>query len=84
MAIIAVVVLHVVLPARYRIQPAWVLPVVLLTLLAVMIVGDPGRIDRQKTWLRVLMGIVIAFLTVANLLAAGCGGHLDQQQAVRE
>ena len=70
LAIVAVVVLHVVLPARYRVQPAWVLPVVLLTLLAVMIVGDPGRIDRQKTWLRFLMGITIALLTLANLLAA--------------
>ncbi len=70
LAIVVVVGLHVVLPARYRVQPAWVLPVVLLTLLAVMIVGDPGRIDRQKTWLRVLMGVIIALLTVANLLAA--------------
>jgi len=70
LAIVAVAGLHVILPARYRVQPAWVLPVVLLTLLAVMIVGDPGRIDRQKTWLRVLMGIIIALLTVANLLAA--------------
>ena len=70
MAIVGVVGLHVILPARYRVQPAWVLPVVLLALLAVMIAGDPGRIDRQKTWLRVLMGIIIAFLTVANLVAA--------------
>ena len=70
LAIVAVVVLHVVLPARYRVQPVWVVPVVLLALLAVMMVGDPGRIDRQKTWLRVLMGIIIAFLTVANLVAA--------------
>ena len=70
-AIIAVVGLHVVLPARYRVQPVWVIPVVLLALLAVLIAGDPGRIDRQKTWLRVLMGIVIAVITLANLLAAG-------------
>jgi hypothetical protein len=47
-----------------------VVPVVLLVLLAVLIVGDPGRIDRQKTWLRVVTGIVIAFITVASLLAA--------------
>ena len=70
LAIVAVVGLHVVLPARYRVQPVWLLPVVLLALLAVMIAGDPGRIDRQKTWLRVLMGTIIALLTVANLLAA--------------
>src|SRR3984957_18821940 len=69
-AIIVAAALHVALPARYRIQPAWVVPVVLLALLAVLIVGDPGRIDRQKTWLRVVTGVVIAFLTVANLLAA--------------
>ena len=40
--------LHVALPARYRVQPTWVVPAVLLGLVAVLIVGDPGRIDRQK------------------------------------
>ncbi len=39
--------------------------------MAVLIVGDPGRIDRQKTWLRVVTGVVIALLTLANLVAAG-------------
>ena len=29
-----------------------------------------GRIDRQKTWLRIITGVVIAFITVANLFAA--------------
>ena len=59
------------LPARYRVQPTWVVPAVLLGLVAVLIVGDPGRIDRQKTWLRVVTGVVIALLTLANLVAAG-------------
>ena len=70
LAIIAVVGLHVALPAKYRVNPPWVLPVVLLGLLAALIIGDPGRIDRQKTWLRVTTGIVIALLTLANLFAA--------------
>jgi hypothetical protein len=70
LAIIAVVGLHVVLPAKYRVNPPWVLPVVLLALLAALIIGDPGRIDRQKTWLRATTGIVIALLTLANLAAA--------------
>ena len=69
-AIIVAAGLHVALPARYRLQPTWVVPVVLLALLAVLIAGDPGRIDRQKTWLRVVTGLVIAFITLANLLAA--------------
>ena len=71
LAIIAVVGLHVALPAKYRVNPPWVLPVVLLGLLAALIIGDPGRIDRQKTWLRVTTGAVIAVLTLANLAAAG-------------
>ena len=63
--------MHVALPARYRVQPGWVVPVALILPLAALIAGDPGRIDRQKRWLRVLTGILIAFITVANLLAAG-------------
>jgi hypothetical protein len=71
LAIVVVAGLHLILPARYRVQPAWVIPVVLLVLLAVLIIGDPGRIDRQKTWLRVVTGLVIGVIAVANLLAAG-------------
>ena len=71
LAIIVAAGLHVALPARYRLQPTWVVPAVLLGLLAVLIAGDPGRIDKQKPWLRTLTGAVIALLTLANLVAAG-------------
>ena len=70
LANIVVAGLHVILPARYRVQPAWVVPTVLLVALAVLIAGDPGRIDRQKTWLRVITGLVIGVIAAANLLAA--------------
>jgi len=70
LAILAAAVLHVALPAKYRVNPPWVAPTVLLGLLAILVIGDPGRIDRQKTWLRVVTGVMIACLTVANLLAA--------------
>jgi len=70
LAIIVAAGLHVALPARYRVQPVWLVPAVLLVLLAVLIAGDPGRIDRQRTWLRVVTGLVIAFITLANLVAA--------------
>jgi hypothetical protein len=70
LAILVTAVLHVALPTQYRVNPSWVVPVVLVTLLAVLIIGDPGRIDRQKPWLRAVIGIVIAFITVANLFSA--------------
>jgi len=70
LAVIVVAGLHVALPVKYRVDPAWVVPAVLLALLAALVIGDPGRIDRQKTWLRIVTGVVIAFITVANLVAA--------------
>jgi hypothetical protein len=70
LAIVITAFLHVALPAKYRVNPPWVAPAVLLALLVVLIIGDPGRIDRQKTWLRLVTRAVIAFITVANLAAA--------------
>jgi hypothetical protein len=69
-AVVVAAVLHLALPAKYQVIPPWVAPTVLLALLAALIVGDPGRIDRQKPWLRVTTGAVIALLTLANLAAA--------------
>jgi hypothetical protein len=70
LAIVTAAFLHVALPAKYRLTPSWVVPAVTLVLLAALIIGDPGRIDRRKPWLRITTGIVIAFMTVANLIAA--------------
>ena len=71
LAIVVATALHVALPAKYRVNPPWIAPAVLLGLLAALIIGDPGRIDRQKPWLRILTGIMIGALTLANLAAAG-------------
>ena len=35
-------------------------------LLGILIIGDPGRIDRDKTWLRVLTGSLIGLITAVN------------------
>jgi hypothetical protein len=70
LAIIVVAGLHVALPASYRVQPAWLVPAVLIALLVVLVIGDPGRIDRQKAWLRIVTSAVIALITLANLLGA--------------
>ena len=69
-AMIVVAGLHAALPATYRVRPVWLFPAVILALVAVLITGDPGRIDRQKPWMRVTVGAVIALITVANLFGA--------------
>lgn len=69
-AMIVVAGLHAALPASYRVRPAWLFPAVILALVAVLIIGDPGRIDRRRPWMRVTVGAVIALITVANLFGA--------------
>jgi uncharacterized membrane protein len=59
--------LRTTLPPQLRLNEARpVLFVVLLVLVAVLILADPGRIDRQATWLRVLTALPIALITIAN------------------
>jgi hypothetical protein len=70
LAIVAVVGLHVVLPPRYRLHPAWLVVAIPTVLLAALIAGDPGRIDRQRPWLRIVTGTLIALITLTNLYAA--------------
>jgi uncharacterized membrane protein len=59
--------LRLFLPPQLRIDDARpVALVVLAVLMVALIVGDPGRIDRQATWLQVLTGVLIGLITVAN------------------
>jgi len=59
--------LRVFLPSQLRIDDARpLLPLLVLVAIAALILGDPGRIDRQKTWLRVLTGVLIGLITVVN------------------
>jgi hypothetical protein len=64
--------LRAVLPPELRAGDArWVFVVVVLVpLLAVMVIGDPGRIDRDSTWLRVLTGTLIGLISAVNASAA--------------
>ena len=81
LAIIVVAGVHVALPAKYRLNPPWVAPAVLLALLATLIIGDPGRIDRQKPWLRITTDIMIAFITVVNLFGAAASSAQSSRTA---
>jgi hypothetical protein len=48
----------------------WLFLVIVDPLLAVLIIGDRGRIDRDSTWLRVLTGTLIGFISLVNAGAA--------------
>jgi hypothetical protein len=60
------------LPADFRLfaDLSFLYPVLLAALLIVLIVGDPGRIDRQRRWLRITTGLMIATITVATAFQA--------------
>jgi hypothetical protein len=71
LAVLAAGGLRAVLPAELRAGDArWVFIVVVLALLAVMIIGDPGRIDRDSAALRILTGTLIGLISAVNASAA--------------
>ncbi len=59
----------------YRLNSAagdsrWLYLSVIAVLLVVLIIGDPGRIDRDKRWLRVTTVSLIGVISAANAVAA--------------
>ena len=71
LAVLAAGLLRAVLPPELRTGDSrWVFIVVILVLLSVMIIGDPGRIDRDSAWLRVLTGTLIGLISAVNASAA--------------
>ena len=70
-AVLAAGLLRLFLPTELRLHDARPLFIILLAVLIVtLIVGDPGRIDRDKTWLRVLTGVLIGVITLVNFGSA--------------
>jgi len=66
-AVLATGLLRTALPPQLRLHDARGLFLVgLVVLVAALIIGDPGRIDREKTWLRVLTGTLIGLITLVN------------------
>jgi hypothetical protein len=70
-AVLAAGLLRLALPAELRLNDARpVFIIVLAVLIVALMVGDPGRIDRDKTWLRVLTGTLIGLITAVNFGSA--------------
>ena len=71
LAVIATGLLRATLPPQLRNgDAAWVLVALEVVLLVALIIGDPGRIDRDRPWLRNLTNVVIGVITLANASAA--------------
>src|SRR4051794_1853599 len=70
-AALAAVGLHQLMPGDFRVSPHWMYPVFMIAFLVVLVVGDPGRIDRQRGWLKVVTGLMIGLITLVNAFSAG-------------
>jgi len=71
LAVLAADGLRAALPPPLRNGDArWVFITVLVVLLGVLIIGDPGRIDRDSTWMRVMTGTLIGLISAVNAAAA--------------
>src|SRR5262245_30044736 len=66
-AVVAVIVLTVLLPADLRLGPSWLLPAIVGVLLAALVVGDLGAIDRRSRGLRALSIAVVSMLVLYSL-----------------
>jgi uncharacterized membrane protein len=68
-AVVAAIVLTALLPDDLRLGPRWLLPAVEGVLLVLVVLGDPGRIDRRTRTLRI-MSIALVAVLVTGALAA--------------
>ena len=62
-------VLHALLPDQIVIGPQLLYLACVSVLLIALVLGDPGRIDRDSRLLRWLTGLLIAVMTLANIIA---------------
>jgi hypothetical protein len=70
-AVLATGLLRAALPHELRNGDAsWLFLVLVVGLLAVLMIGDPGRIDRDRPWLHNLTTVLIGLISVANADAA--------------
>ena len=67
-AVLAATALYVGMPHRGRIPGWWLFPLLQVILLGVLIVQDPGRIDRRSATLRRLMVLLLVTMTIGVVL----------------
>ena len=68
--VLVAIVLQVVLPSRFALQPRYLLPGLEIALMAGLIAASPTRIDRESRVLRATSLTLIAAISVANIVSA--------------
>jgi uncharacterized membrane protein len=69
LAVLALMALAVVSPAGLALLPGWLLAAVEGVLLIALMIGDPGRIDRDTRWLRLVSFALVAVILISTLTA---------------
>jgi len=82
LAVLTVAGLVLIVPEEFRLSNALHLAycILLVVMLLILVIGDPGRIDRESRWLRIVTGALIGLITLLTALSAArlVLGILDQ------
>jgi len=72
LAVITAAVLYLFIPEDFRVSEGthYAYPILLAVFLVVLVVGDPGRIDRENRWLRLATGLMIMTITLVTMASA--------------
>jgi uncharacterized membrane protein len=68
-AVLTLMAVTIVSPAHLSLLPGWVLAAVEGILLLVLVIGDPGRIDRETRWLHWTSVLLVAVLLTSALVS---------------
>ncbi len=72
-AVLVAILLQVALPDRVTqgLGPRWLIPTLEGALLVALVISNPGRIDRESSVLRGMSLVLIAMISLANVVALG-------------
>ncbi|MFN8148781.1 MAG: hypothetical protein U0R76_15145 [Candidatus Nanopelagicales bacterium] len=69
LAALAAMGLHLMLPHDFVLSPTWIYPVLMGAFLVLLIAGDPGLVDHERGWVRVITNLMIVLIALSNLFA---------------
>ena len=74
--------LHLALPHDFVLSPTWIYPVLMGGFLVLLVAGDPGLVDHERGWIRVVTNLMIVLIALSNLFAIVrlCDGILSSDQ----